>query len=910
MMLGNFFYFIGNFLGSYPFILFASSLSLGLKAFILIFLAMRGIQSSTTRRPWLFLLIVLIAAMVSNLAWIIKSIQMTIFPTMDYRIVLFMLRIAWGFSVIQYQALVLFVESLLKQNYVIGMRQKISIVLSTVLALPFFVIAFLHCNNQTIAERPILELKLMQIEPWYTIFFLALPGLIFAIYKMRQVNLPRILRKQLKLFIILLICPYVLFDFIQLWPFNKLPFLLAANNLSVVGISTTLLTLAIYFCTKKMMGLRFLNFQTHVQSNNRFNFIDDFKYVLEQLGHATNHSELLHITRTFFKDAFGLPINRTRLYIRKLRNETNTGPHYLEDMGRRETTIENFLSVHDPNGPLMKQLRRTKILINDEIEFSNFYEEHDASNTFMSFLEDINADVFLPIYEKKMIIGYILIESQAREAFYSDIERDEMVVFASYLSNIINLLQHRSLTVVVKRDKEIQEELYNKHQEINQYKESIRSFLRGTQERDIGIIFYKNRHFVFGNQSAKEMVSVNINTQDGHPMTQTIKNLVRQVETYKAPQIKNVLNPQGKKIVLSAFYNAEHNNVVLTVYYPELSDVLRKQVSLLNDPTQWDYLLYLETTQTGKLINQLIPGSGEHLLNFKISLLQTALSRKAVLLEMPDADLHSTVELLHHVSLRETLHVLKLNGPVKNLDTAIALFGINPIFGLSKGQPLLKKLDTVGTLHIQNIHYLDRESQEYLAEYLKYGFFHTFKTDQRFTTDVRIICSTNQNLYTLVQEEKFSQSLFDELKKTTLQLPSLISLPKEELSALTDGFTEQALATPDLKKFLELTDKEKDKLTDTDKRPASLQEFKTKVQQILVRKSKQSNIYDETQFDPAYDISDPELIQVSRLGKKALRDPQALALLWNKFKNQNKIATFLGVNRSSVNRRCKEYNLT
>jgi len=32
-------------------------------------------------------------------------------------------------------------------------------------------------------------------------------------------------------------------------------------------------------------------------------------------------------------------------------------------------------------------------------------------------------------------------------------------------------------------------------------------------------------------------------------------------------------------------------------------------------------------------------------------------------------------------------------------------------------------------------------------------------------------------------------------------------------------------------------------------------------------------------------------------------------MLWNKFNNQNKIAAFLGVNRSSVNRRCREYNL-
>ena len=53
----------------------------------------------------------------------------------------------------------------------------------------------------------------------------------------------------------------------------------------------------------------------------------------------------------------------------------------------------------------------------------------------------------------------------------------------------------------------------------------------------------------------------------------------------------------------------------------------------------------------------------------------------------------------------------------------------------------------------------------------------------------------------------------------------------------------------------------------------------------------------------------PDIAQAVRLGKKALQDPQSMAILWNKFRNQNKIATLLGVNRSSVNRRCQEYNL-
>jgi transcriptional regulator with PAS, ATPase and Fis domain len=82
-----------------------------------------------------------------------------------------------------------------------------------------------------------------------------------------------------------------------------------------------------------------------------------------------------------------------------------------------------------------------------------------------------------------------------------------------------------------------------------------------------------------------------------------------------------------------------------------------------------------------------------------------------------------------------------------------------------------------------------------------------------------------------------------------------------------------------------------------------------RIQDILMNKSKKNHIYEETQFDPAYNITDPELVQAARLGKKALKDPKTMALLWRKFQNQNKIATFLGVNRSSVNRRCKEYKL-
>ena len=138
-------------------------------------------------------------------------------------------------------------------------------------------------------------------------------------------------------------------------------------------------------------------------------------------------------------------------------------------------------------------------------------------------------------------------------------------------------------------------------------------------------------------------------------------------------------------------------------------------------------------------------------------------------------------------------------------------------------------------------------------------------------------------------------------------MPSLLTLPAEELNTLADGFTEQAIKTNDLKNLLELSDKEKSKLAHM--RPVSLHELKLRIQQLMTKKSKDNQIFNETHFNPAYQLSDPQLIEAARMGKHALRDPRVMAMLWNKLKSQSKIAQFLQVNRSSVNRRIKEYNL-
>ena len=140
-----------------------------------------------------------------------------------------------------------------------------------------------------------------------------------------------------------------------------------------------------------------------------------------------------------------------------------------------------------------------------------------------------------------------------------------------------------------------------------------------------------------------------------------------------------------------------------------------------------------------------------------------------------------------------------------------------------------------------------------------------------------------------------------------MALPALNSIAEDEIDDLAHGFVQQALADKTFEKILEFDKRDRKRIIDS--RPTSLLELKKRVQSFLAQKSRSNNISVEKTFDPAYQITDPDLIEIARLGKHALKDEKAMIILWNKFKNQNKIAAFLGVNRSSVNRRCKDYKL-
>jgi len=894
----------------FNFLFFVFTVAFTFKIGIVINLLLNTKSQQKAKLQLSLLLLAIMGAILVNFTWILKTAHKTFLPSLDQRILMFCIRITWAIITLHYHALAVFIESLLKgKNVLQNVRQKILIPISSVLFLFFICLAFVQFN--TPMQRPLIELWVIKLAPYYFLFALLLVSLFVSLVKLRSSEIPRILKKQFNILVKVLFFPIVLTEFIHFYPIKSL---YVGRRYTITAVSLTLLTYALYHCMKKIIGLRFLNLKSHVQSQDKLYFVNYFKTILEKFSYITNTRELVHITKSFFKEAFSIPIGKTHLYIIRPNNKENQEEEMVT-LTPDESTVEAFLSTQDEASRVKKFLMKHKIVINDELAFSNFYKEEQTSTKIVTFLNHLNADIFIPIYENHKMIAYIIVERFARistgnkhHEFYSSMERDQMIIFANYLGNIINPLKTKNLNHIIKKEKDLHDRLHSKEKEITQYKESIRSFLKNNNAKNIGIFSYKNRIFTPINQAAQTFVPINLNTHSGHPISKAIKKIASQVIKYKSPQKCFIKNISSEKLVVSGILNIEKNNVIITVRHPEIADILQDKISILKDPKNWEYLLYLETTEYGKIINTFIPSNSENFLNFKIELLKGALHNQAILLNIPEDDIMPVVEILHHMSQRETLEILEVKKHYKNFYIPIKLFGVNPIFGIAnKDIPLLEKLNKTGTLLIKNVEFIDPETQDYILDYIKYGRYKTFKGYNREKSDVRIILSASQELHSYMQENKNAQTFLGELRKNQITLPPIHELPEEEILDFAYNIAKQAIKTDEFHHILELTETDKKRIIKS--KPISISNLKNKVQQILVKKSQKQSIYDETQFDPAYNLTDPQIIEAARLGKHALRDPKIMGLLWGKLKSQNKIANLLGVNRSSVNRRCKEYNL-
>ncbi|MCX5923849.1 MAG: sigma 54-interacting transcriptional regulator [Candidatus Dependentiae bacterium] len=832
----------------------------------------------------LLFMVPLVAIMIDNIYWITKCIvpKTTIARSVNC--------LAWIFSCIKFHSFILFLERLTDKNFYLKFYHKVFFVFELALSCSF-IISTIHQIKHGTPFPFVINLYYIMTVFWFISTIIILKGL-------SAQSLPIVLKQQLKILFFYLLCPHLICILIEL-----LPIVLFAKSQIVAfsNLSTIFITASLYYCFKKIMQFRFLNLSEHVQAKQNMTITTDFKEIMEQINIAGNEGEIEPIVQNFFQEQFLISKSRITTYIRSKNEPENT----------TQQEIESFLNNDHATFKPVELFIKHKILVRHEIEFDEFYTNNPIITELSQFLKTIDCDIFLPILNNKKLIGYVTVMSDKAQTIYNLDQQNKMIVLAQFLAPAIYLLQHNNVYVMLQETKEIKEELYAKHQEINQYKESIKKLLKDRVENHIGVIFYKSKHFSFKNAEAQKLLGINPNLQPSHSTSATLSNFAQQIERFQTAQTTHMTMHDGSKLIISGMPHAETSGgVLLILRNPEATDIIKMQFDALKDPSKRDYLLYLETTKAGQSINKLLPSNHETILNAKIQLLEAALQKGALLLEMHQDDINPIVEVVHQMSGKETLHILTLQQGQQ--ECAVKLFGINPLLSHEREIALLEK-HTTGTLVIKNVELLDVTSQQKLAYFIRYGIFSPLKSEQRKFSSARIICSTSHKLQTLVHDGLIVPELYNELKRNSqnsiLRLPSLVTMDHQELSLIIDGFMYQNLQDAGSKSLTPLNYKEKEALIE--KRIPSLFEFKQKIQTLMMMKSTQSGISQEEKLSgpKMFDSSCPELQLATQLGKHALKDIQLMTSLWKKLGSQTKIADLLGVNRSSVNRRCKDFHL-
>lgn len=895
----NYYSLIYKTIASEPWLLGVITASLLVKIYFLKVLIHSIITNPITQKFRLFLVLAIIGSMFGDMAWFIKLVFELFISPVTNPVVTFFSRIAWALLEVQYLSLSLFIQSLPEKQFRLKKYHYVLISISMIFSLYFFYTAFLelfialdsHARWAHALRIPIKEIYIIRCVVLYLLNIITIPGLYNAITKICTGKLPKILRKQLIIFLLYLFIPYIIIEFIQAGFICFKSF--QANMYPIVSISTLLLTYLLYYCIQRIVKLHFMG-PPPVVSSIKPAIIHEFKLVLEKLSEAHTLEELKHITQNFFKNTFDIQAGSIHLITRKIDTESVSHP----DTEYLHQTIEHFANKHDA------LLNAQKIFYYDELAFVHYYQHTPETEKLVSFLDTINADCYIPMFvQHKLIASLIISKNHQSRDCYSLNDKNNMLGFANYLASIINLLHNRYLQTLAVQEKSLKDTLYAHHQEINLYKESIHYFLKESNNKKIGILLYKNKRFTYANKAALELMGIDINKQPGHDLTKKCKQLISCLESDNTTQTATVTNYElGKKIIIECMPSLDQSSAIIAVYYPEISDIIMQHLNELQNPNTWNYLLYLETTQAGHLINQYIPSTTRLFLNYKIDLLKAGFSKGPLLIEAHEEDIMNTVQIIHTMSMRDTLHNIDVSNK-PNSSLAEQIFGSGTLHHNNE-KPLLEKLDGIGTLFIKNIDLLDQSTQKYLGEYLQYEHYRSLNSDVKKYSNVRIICYSKKNLRLMARDGHFDTNLYNQLKAGTITQPALSIVPQSEIQQIVEGYAQQCTKN-ELLKFL----KDKDIQKILTNCPGSLFELRKKVVHVLTKKTNSTHPNDRGYIGSVYEISNAELLEAARLGKHALKDRQVLHMLWNTFNNQNKIAQFLGVNRSSINRRLKEFNI-
>ncbi len=353
---------IESVIGNHSFVLITILISILVKLLIIIFTINQPVNTREAQRLRFLLLVILGANMLSDIAWIQWLLKSMNLLEIDPKLSRFVGRIAWGLFGVQYQGLALFLEGLVTRQSKLTIRQKLSCIITALFMLIPVGSAFIYYNY---LGKILLTVIINNLALLYCTLFLLPCSLFIVLRKLRTEPLPQILIKQLHIIIYCLIIPHLISDIIQAFPFTPHKLDWVTNSYAVVSLSAIFLTLGLFYCARKVMGLRFLNLRDQVHALPKADFIANFKIILDQLDQVANTRELGLITQNFFKEALGIPIKKTKLYLRPFEAPYQPQEHHYNTNEIVETLINtNEQEINDVmKEKLISSMMRSTLVI-------------------------------------------------------------------------------------------------------------------------------------------------------------------------------------------------------------------------------------------------------------------------------------------------------------------------------------------------------------------------------------------------------------------------------------------------------------------------------------------------------------------------------------------------------------------
>jgi DNA-binding NtrC family response regulator len=128
------------------------------------------------------------------------------------------------------------------------------------------------------------------------------------------------------------------------------------------------------------------------------------------------------------------------------------------------------------------------------------------------------------------------------------------------------------------------------------------------------------------------------------------------------------------------------------------------------------------------------------------------------------------------------------NMTIENADKILFGYDIKNRNGQEKRVQGKIRAANKGTLYIENVEYLSRDTQTKLLNFIQYGEIEISQSIDLYTSNTRILASTCKNISQLFSDESNNLDLFEKLSTFTINVPNLCDRGAADIKLLANNF--------------------------------------------------------------------------------------------------------------------------